>query len=627
MALHDLSVYTNPIRHWLQTCDEKHGSTCVPPEISARSPDDVPDWLIDTAQRCIVRGTDARRYVALSYVWPGRSNTQGQLLLNRDKLGPFQLPGFLHNHEALPEVIKDAMQLVEHIGERYLWVDRFCILQDDPRIQVKVQRMDRIYSGAYLTIIAAAAPGLFSDKRRKDPNRGPHNELSLIDMPNRIKEEEVMMKDHYDGLSWSYWSTRGWTYQEQILCRRAVFFLRTEIFWDCQLKIWDEGTLSPSQDEITISPPWATGKRLALLREPDFSIYCDLVCPYNERNFSYPQDALLAFSGILNTLCQTFPGGFVYGIPRLFLDHVLLWQPFTKAARRIDRKDGSHDSSPSSSLPSWSWCGWKCPVDPYSMRSGFAYLDRDHCRERAASWQTRNLIQWNTTNGNAGDALSIVEPVQLERQLPSLSPGSAVSSLRLELDNISSLTGATSRAFFHPGALFVAFDKIKGYMHARVKMSVFENGKFSYGPNYTEMPSVLILQDERCNPAGHLRLMNDEPIDFNNSLELIAISTGSANHSDFYSCFEELVYRENKVISANRKTEMFFKVAKTQGDFALPERWKRMMFAEDAEKRCHFYNVLWIERKDRIAFRRACGRVPRDIWEANASGPTHVVLG
>jgi hypothetical protein len=42
---------------------------------------------------------------------------------------------------------------------------------------------------------------------------------------------------------------------------------------------------------------------------------------------------------------------------------------------------------------------------------------------------------------------------------------------------------------------------------------------------------------------------------------------------------------------------------------------------------CEFYNVLWIERKDGIAYRRACGWVLKHIWETYASGLVEVKLG
>ena len=55
------------------------------------------------------------------------------------------------------------------------------------------------------------------------------------------------------------------------------------------------------------------------------------------------------------------------------------------------------------------------------------------------------------------------------------------------------------------------------------------------------------------------------------------------------------------------------------------ERDSRMLDKTDGMYR--FYNVLWIERKGDIAYRRAAGRVPKAIWEANCTGPTKIILG
>jgi hypothetical protein len=49
---------------------------------------------------------------------------------------------------------------------------------------------------------------------------------------------------------------------------------------------------------------------------------------YNMRQLTYPDDELAAFSGVLSTLSRTFTGGFVWGLPQMFFDVALLWQPF-----------------------------------------------------------------------------------------------------------------------------------------------------------------------------------------------------------------------------------------------------------------------------------------------------------
>jgi len=75
------------------------------------------------------------------------------------------------------------MDLVSAIGERYLWVDSLCLIQDDPAdMKNGIDHMDLVYEGAIMTIIAAIGnhinaglPGLHPGTRKKSPDdgRGP----------------------------------------------------------------------------------------------------------------------------------------------------------------------------------------------------------------------------------------------------------------------------------------------------------------------------------------------------------------------------------------------------------------------------------------------------------------------
>lgn len=106
----------------LQKCDELHGRKCHATPIANRSPDHVPDWVIDTQEGCIVPGRSVDRYATLSYVWStalGQGADQSptdRLMLQRDNLSEFRQPGFLSPGtgvmEKLPLVIRDSMELV-----------------------------------------------------------------------------------------------------------------------------------------------------------------------------------------------------------------------------------------------------------------------------------------------------------------------------------------------------------------------------------------------------------------------------------------------------------------------------------------------------------------------------------
>lgn len=159
----DQVSYPSQIRQWIDVCNSSHGDICVPKPISQQPPDDVPQWLIDTHDQCIVPGVSANHYLALSYTWPETRDSSTpaprSLLLDAASVADLQTPGCFSSSailELLPGVIRHAMSVTAVLGERYLWVDRLCIVQNDAGTLDQVTRMDKIYAGAYLTIIAAA---------------------------------------------------------------------------------------------------------------------------------------------------------------------------------------------------------------------------------------------------------------------------------------------------------------------------------------------------------------------------------------------------------------------------------------------------------------------------------------
>ncbi|KAH9950034.1 hypothetical protein B0H21DRAFT_724460, partial [Amylocystis lapponica] len=60
---------------------------------------------------------------------------------------------------ALPGTIRDAVLFVRHgqLGERYVWIDALCIVQDDPADKAaQIPVMDLVYGNVLLTIFAAS---------------------------------------------------------------------------------------------------------------------------------------------------------------------------------------------------------------------------------------------------------------------------------------------------------------------------------------------------------------------------------------------------------------------------------------------------------------------------------------
>jgi hypothetical protein len=149
----------NEINGWLEACS-KH-TNCTPSSDTA-----LPSRILDVGSRnsstsrlTITEGQKGK-YICLSYCWgtsPGLTTTYDSLASHLKGIPDAQLPATL----------RDAVHITRQLGFRYLWIDALCILQRRPEVaydqhavadwQFQSSRMDDIYGGAFLTIIAADA--------------------------------------------------------------------------------------------------------------------------------------------------------------------------------------------------------------------------------------------------------------------------------------------------------------------------------------------------------------------------------------------------------------------------------------------------------------------------------------
>ncbi|RKK94467.1 hypothetical protein BFJ68_g15193 [Fusarium oxysporum] len=147
------------VRRWIYQCEKDHGNECHKPDWLI---DNDNEWLskfrvIDVQQRQIIDLLPSMRYVALSYVWGSdgqKMKLHTERRLTRENLPQLQQSGGL-DKIFLPQTIQDSMYVVEEVGERYLWVDALCIIQDDYKdVSRQSAHMDLIYSKALFTLIA-----------------------------------------------------------------------------------------------------------------------------------------------------------------------------------------------------------------------------------------------------------------------------------------------------------------------------------------------------------------------------------------------------------------------------------------------------------------------------------------
>jgi hypothetical protein len=109
-------------KRWKDQCIELHNGVCSKTNIPAVSA----IRLVDVTHRCFVYLPGDVSWVTLSYCWGGPQEHS----LRNDNLADYRTPGAL-TEEILPPVIFDALIATEALGERYLWIDSLCIVQDD----------------------------------------------------------------------------------------------------------------------------------------------------------------------------------------------------------------------------------------------------------------------------------------------------------------------------------------------------------------------------------------------------------------------------------------------------------------------------------------------------------------
>ncbi len=342
----------NTLKTWLRSCESSHTEAHVSVE-ERPSPDMSHFRLVDIEHQRIIKANEQCRYIALSYVWGSTKQFQNTRSICRD----LEEEGGLSSEDGrLSQVIRDAIYLVAQMGERYLWVDALCIVQDDPISKhSQIAAMDKIYTSAILTVVAAAGdnanaglPGVRLGRRHAPQHVEKVQETLLVTtLPS--------MSDVVDDSTWNH---RAWTFQERVLSCRMLIFAAQQVYFSCTHGYCWEEAMHRAEDAAKATPPPNTvHARVDLYgvqpqQRVNFDSYLSAVYWYTSRKLSYDYDVLNAFSGIMAFLRPYMRSKFLYGLPETELDTALLWQPHNAAHRRKDSITGE------TLFPSWSWAGW-----------------------------------------------------------------------------------------------------------------------------------------------------------------------------------------------------------------------------------------------------------------------------
>ncbi|KAI1383102.1 HET-domain-containing protein [Hypoxylon trugodes] len=352
------------IQWWLSRCAYNH-TNCKPPKVRLRAPSKLK--LIDCQTLSIVEAQPSYDYFALSYVWGPKKSCD------------FPPRGV----EDFPATIRDAIKVTRELGCQYLWVDRYCINQNDSTHKHdQIRQMGRIYNQASLTIIAAAGSdpdyGLSGVSRERDeiPSRTFWN--WRIDGFHAHPSETIRK---------SVWMTRSWTYQEALLSRRRLIFTDEQVYFECQGSVREEFLT----EDFGVSD---LGGVVSMFHDSVFGTQLSeiftYISEYSQRNLTYEGDYLDGFLGILGSLAEAkYPIRHLFGVPIFPSVACDDSEPCVSAIKHKScgcrlmmgmnwgLENGARRRG--HGFPSWSWVGWSGSVtwDAYDS-SSFSVLDSDN---------------------------------------------------------------------------------------------------------------------------------------------------------------------------------------------------------------------------------------------------------
>lgn len=368
------------ISSWLNTCRSQH-STC---NNALQSATGGPSRLLDLEPfdesgdvRLIECESEAKqqilRFVCLSHCWGELSNrpkttTKETLLQHLERIP----------HVQLSKTFQDAIRITRQVGERYLWIDSLCIVQDDPQDwEEQSARMPSIYGGATLTIAALSA----EDGRGGccvDPQIGGFVDIHAGSHPVRFFQYPPVHwhalygddKFHFEGHGSNPLRTRAWTLQERYLSTRNIHYANGVLLWECKtargssILPWSQH--DPPDDFVPWPIPMSMNESSALdgMMEARSAWY-EISEDYSGRFMTKESDKLPAFSGMAAKFSTRFGGDQYHaGLFRCHLPAALLWRShrmrFSSNVQNVShtvRKYGAFRPRRPMRYraPSWSW--------------------------------------------------------------------------------------------------------------------------------------------------------------------------------------------------------------------------------------------------------------------------------
>jgi Heterokaryon incompatibility protein (HET) len=363
-------------RIWLRNCLKNHKPCNSGPE-SGPLPRRVIDVTNPQAPFLRLGNGQHSRYVTLSYKWGDsrKYTTSCKNFLQHLREISFRM---------LPWTFRDAVQVTNGLGFRYLWIDALCIIQDlKDDLQEEIGSMDKIYRNSTLTLFAAGGDNANAGLSvSRDPRWVKPCKVNLKTTAGHQRSEGSLYvtlsgADNEDSPLYE----RGWVLQEQILSTRGLVFGRWEMSWRCicveasekspdycsgqeieevRTSDFHQWQVSPSHNDgvhrlrLWFQEKDHMPKRAHRWRINQFDQWYSMVSHYTIRSLKYRCDVLPALSGLASAMAQTHGCTYVARLWKEGLQTGLAWY-VQHHEYHLGQPSVANTDQESLHVPTWSW--------------------------------------------------------------------------------------------------------------------------------------------------------------------------------------------------------------------------------------------------------------------------------
>lgn len=362
------------IRKWYAECEAEH-ELCNP-YLTGEMPSRLLDIqredpvLVETSQ------LEHARYVALSYCW-GIASKHPVVQTTEATFAKHQAGV---RFDSLPVLIRDVIFLAKALAFKYLWIDALCIIQNDADDWNKeAATICQVYSQASLTIITSRSDGtatsIFGTQKFFDFDAVIYKSVPLI-FREDISRAHVINPVTPAGEDKDPICYRGWTFQEAMVSKRAVYFGREELRWECNT--WQNCQCGQLAKKLPLKCDlenfeyewyrlWRVVNFCPVPSVKDaFQVWATMVGFYTRRLLTKDRDRLIALAGLAQRFAEVLEDNFAMrdsylaGIWKSTIPFHLLWSVLPKG----EWEQGGYQSSRPSCwrAPSWSWASMEAPI-------------------------------------------------------------------------------------------------------------------------------------------------------------------------------------------------------------------------------------------------------------------------